>query len=426
MVKRIQEIDQALRHFLEQLEQTVLLLSCRNEDLVVAAKCLLALSSQPEAALVLGTSACESIHTWLDDLVARVQADLEMAAVEGSSGGTTLPLVLPLDAYDSRLAPEQRFESLVGFCTSVLPQDVRVTWVLLPLGCADAKGYQLLAKTIVARPQWAIRHRFILWDDGLAPCLVPHLLTEKDDLSRVLEIDFSPAALLDDLVQSASDPAASMEARVADVFQLAAIDYAYKRDEDAMQKYQWVFAQCEEAEVSYKVMCLQGAANIAHRRGQLQQALDYIRSSLATALSDKSPQPVLLASVLMSAGEFSVAAADYESAIGYFDFASRMAATNLNPFARAYAILEKGRAQEGIAQKPGLDEVQRAQQLRAAVESYESCCTLCCAFDDQKQWNRAMEQKIGVLTQLGAGSKLERAKELLDLGFEYAKGSNSL
>lgn len=415
------DIDKRLREFYAQGDQGTLVISCRAADLVIPSKLLLGQAQQGEMAIMLGLGTCASVGEWLDDLVARVAADLQSANLTRMAQGQAIFDPLPLDAQDQRLAAPKRLEALMRHCDAAMDSDVPLVWGLLPLNCEDSEGYRAAIQPLLERQSWTEGHHVLVWDDAQAPGIVPELESAKNTHVAVLGLDASPPKLLNNLAATVQDPKLPEAERVDRVFQLAAVDYAYKRHDEALAKYRWVFAQDAGQNLGRQGLCLQGAGDIALQREMPEEALKYFQSALGTLLSAEQPPAALLTPVLMGAGRASMQLGDLPGAAGYFDYANRMAAKNFNAFAKADALDLRGQAQAQAALAAKKDDSEKNTRMREAMESFKACASVCCQYGYASRWESVMAGGAEQLEALGLQEEATQLKRQLATGFERAR-----
>lgn len=408
-------LDQDLKAFAAQDRMHTLILSCRAGDLVVPAKLCMAQAQQSDAFMIMGVGLCESVTQWVDQLAAVVQADLDAARATRAQAQGGAPLgMLELDFQDTRLAPKDRIEAMVRHLGSLVPYEEVLVWVLLPVNCADLAGYRDAVRGLLTRQAWMDGHRFVIWDDAEQPSLVPEALAIGATHCVVRDIDFSPPTLLDALAARAVNPRTSLSDRKNAMFQLAIVDYSYKRDDEALRKYRWVFSQCSEQEAGTRAMCLQGAGDLSMRNEEPDRALEYFQSALGTALAAKNPSGAVIQPILMGAGEACLLLGKFTDAEQYFDYGNRIAAKNLNAFAKADAIERRGVAQAQAAQNGEPDKG------IAALASYALCKQVSCEFGYAHRWQEVSVREIAWLEQSGQTKAASAASAQLQAGFEAA------
>jgi tetratricopeptide (TPR) repeat protein len=183
--------------------------------------------------------------------------------------------------------------------------------------------------------------RILLRDDRETPFVAPVLREHRTWGVLLYEPDLSTAALTDSLAQEAADPAVPAPERMTATLQLAALDYAYSRFDEALEKYGALYTYYEEHQVpAMQAMCLDGVGRVLQRMGRLAEAKARYQQGLAL-LEGTQALPAVL-NLAAAAGEVSLALSELEDAEGYFDVAERVAAALMNPYAKADAMEHLG------------------------------------------------------------------------------------
>src|SRR5690606_4870007 len=143
---------------------------------------------------------------------------------------------------------------------------------------------------------------------------------EKYEVEQVLyfEINFSTPALTDALSADAADPELPMAERMACLHQLAAIDYAYRRYPEAIQKYAVLNDYYQKAGLpAMQALCVNGAADALSAGGQLEVAKKMLQSGLALGLEAKA-LPALV-NLFISITDICARLGQHEEAESYAD-----------------------------------------------------------------------------------------------------------
>lgn len=405
----LKRFEASLRSFMVQHEHDTLVLSCTSQDLLIPGKVLRGQAQQERNLIVLGLGICDTVAGWTDELAKSVNADLQLfdAHLKQPAGTNALPL----DALDTRLPASQRIELMVRHCSALLTDGELVVWALLPTMCRDVPGYLEAVSGLLEHQPWMLGHRFIIWDDAKSPLLVPQLLGQENQDCMVLDLDLSPAKQLDTLVQKFTDPKTPVAARSDAAFELAAVDFSYKRYDEALAKFRWIFAQDQGQNPHRQALCLLGAADVYWAKQEPEQALKFYQSALGTSLATKNPQPVMVQPILMGAGRASLQLGDFQSAEGYFDYAERSAAKNMNAYMKADALELRGQAQQTafLAGHP--------EKEREALASYSACRTVCLHNDYEDRWRKVSQRELDFLQSQGNSKKAPELRKALDAGF---------
>ena len=197
----------------------------------------------------------------------------------------------PLEVEDSRIPPDKRLRAAIEFCGQYLPRPDDIVWGLLPAEIGDMASYKamiapLLAPTAVE--PWMDRHRFIVRDCD-PNVIIPELYQAKNDRVLVMELDFSNESYERELHRTALDKALPHDDRVFAFFQLACLDFAFKRYPDAIEKYGHCFNYYNsKGNKPLATLCLKGAGDTTLQGGKPVEALKFFQQSIALSMQDKN------------------------------------------------------------------------------------------------------------------------------------------
>lgn len=400
----ITALDERLRAFVEQDDLCTMILFCSPADLVVPAKLMEARGRRGDGVVLLGIAACPTARDWMNGLTTLLQQ--QVTAANGIRKDEGLPPwpPLPLACMDPRTPVTARLRQAVDHCSRVLPEGERAVWVLLPNDCADRAGYAAAIRSLTAREPWQERHRFLVWDDRTAPLLVPELEHAKNEDVGILAFDFSPEKQLDRLVKAVRDRSRPTPMRMEALFQLAAVDFAYKRHAQALEKYGALFQYYEGKDPTRQAQCLLGAGDVAMEVGQPRLAYDRYRSGLAIAVPERAT--AVLLPLLMGAGKACLGLGRFAEAEGYLEYANQVAGKLFDAYAKADAIELRGVAQQG------------QKKVAAAIESWETCRELCERFAYEHRWKSALERELALYTAAQLEREALQVRARLAGGFE--------
>jgi tetratricopeptide (TPR) repeat protein len=266
--------------------------------------------------------------------------------------------------------------------------DNRLVFCLLPQSIdavdsyLDAIASLLPAPGSTPDPAWA-GVRLILRDDKKKPVLIPELRRQKNPHVLVYEPDLTPAALMDSMARDALDPTLGEAERMEVLGQLAALDFAYDRLDEAAAKYGVLYEYYTRGKApGMQALVLQGVGDILRKTGKLPLARDRYAQGLTHALETQS-LPLLL-SLTYNVGDTNLALENWAEADGHLDVARTIASKLLNPQLQADAMEKMG--------------IARLQQQRYA--------------DAIAIWNEAAEVCRGCNHRDRLGSILERLSAL--------------
>ena len=185
------------------------------------------------------------------------------------------------------------------------------------------------------------RHRFVLRDQPPASPLSKELLATKNQRVLVMELDFSNERFVQGLLDAVHNKHSPPDLRMNALFQLAAVDFGFRRHPQALEKYGACFNYFEQqGNKPMQALCLSGAGDAALQAGRPADALKFYQQSLAVGVEDKNV-PVIQVSAF-GAGNASMELSRYGEAEGYFKHADDAAAKLSNPFAKCDAMEKRG------------------------------------------------------------------------------------
>src|SRR5262249_30515749 len=140
---------------------------------------------------------------------------------------------------------------------------------------------------------------------------------------QLYEMDMSTPALCDALVMEAADRSMPAASRMQALLQLAYLDYAYKRYDQAMEKFGKLYSWYRQHDVpAMQALTLQGAGDCLRQTGDTDSAKLRYQQGLTRAMEAKS-LPVL-AGLTMALGDLHMDLGEHREADGYFGLAAQI------------------------------------------------------------------------------------------------------
>jgi tetratricopeptide (TPR) repeat protein len=233
----------------------------------------------------------------------------------------------------------------MAFC--LLPQSIDK-----PAAWADALRDVLPSEGggVPPEPAWP-RVRLLIRDDAAAPVLIPALRRVKNPEVLILEPDLSPPALMDAMAREVADPGMPEPQRMQMLAELAALDYAYGRLQEAVAKYEILYDYYHRHQAPLmEAMVLQGVGDVLRRIGKLPLARERFGQGLTLAITTKGLP--LIMSLAFSAGDTSLELQRFKDAEDHLEIARKVAGKLFNHPVEADALEKIGDAR--LAQKlPG-------------------------------------------------------------------------
>jgi hypothetical protein len=348
---------------------------------------------QQDAANVFGLFP-QAVGTTSDAYVTEVVASLSsqldgVNTVRTAEGKPAWP-PMPSACTDPRLPPSQRLRVAILHARNLVPNDPdnRLVFCLVPQqiesapAWADAVSSLLPAPTSSPDPAWA-GVRLILRDDKKNPRLVPELRRQKIPHVLIYEPDLSPAALMDAMAREAVDPNLTEAERMQVLGQLAALDFAYDRLDDAVAKYGILYDYYTQHEApAMQALVLQGVGDILRKTGNIPLARERYAQGLTHALATQS-LPLMLG-LAYHVGDTNLILESWADADGHLDVARTIAGKMLNPQLQADVMEKMGIARMAL------------QRYADAVAIWEEAAELCRGCDHRDRLCSLLERLIDV------------------------------
>lgn len=341
-----------LREFINQPDYPTLVLGVADGAVALPNRTLYAFSQEDQDHYyLLFPNPCPDAATYMESIAQALVPQREaLNAALVARGAEPLP-PWPLEVEDSRLPPVKRLRAAIEYCGQHLPQPDDIVWGLMPSEIGDMASYKALIAPLLcpgAVEPWMERHRFIVRDAD-PNVIIPELYQAKNDRVLVMELDFSNATVERELHATALDKRLPHDDRVFAFFQLAALDFAFKRYPDALEKYGHCFNYYNgKGNKPFASLCLKGAGDTMLQGGRPLDALKFYQQSIALSLQDQNL--VTLQQGLQSAGQTSMDLGKIQDAQGYFKHSSQVAGKLCNPHAKIDAMERQGQCEWQLGQ----------------------------------------------------------------------------
>lgn len=300
MRRKIEELRENLQEFVAQTDYSLLVVACTSEEGLYVSQLLSALDeTHADSLFWVFIDSFQDVERYLGALLASLERQLQVgSAVRAERGEPPFP-ELPPSVRDPRAEPGRRFEALLRFLPQLLDAEAGQTVVLglLPATCRDELGFARLIAGILPhpqRPRWLEPLRIVTLDPRERPNIVPLLQKQKVQTVLTFPLDFSTPALTAALTEDAADPSVPLPERMANVLQLAALDFAYQRHPDALEKYSMLHEYYAEPHLpAMQALCLQGAGDSLDATGQPGQAKRLYERGIELCLKHDQKVPLL-------------------------------------------------------------------------------------------------------------------------------------
>ncbi len=406
MRRKFEDLRENLEEFVQQDAYPMLVVGCTPDELAYVLTFFKGLAEpHPEHFFLFFPQPFDSPHGYLDGVVESIRLQVEAAGpLRAERGEPPFPPVPP-ELFEHRASAEKRLFATLMYLRSLLPneEDHRVVVGLLPLECADREGYIRLLGSImpVAEiPPWMGALRIVAYDDRRHHALFDAMRANRVEKVLTFEVDFSTPALTDSLTRDAADPSLPTMERMACLLQLAALDYAYKRYEDAVEKYGVLYTYYESEKLpAMQALCLLGVGDVMRAVGNLRTAKEQYQRGIALAMEAKALPPLL--NLLLSVVDCSLELQHFTDAESYAESGTKVAAALMNPY--AYCDLHEKWGMALVAQK----------KLAEGIATYRKARELCKTYEYFHRWASVLERMAGLFREARMSKELREVEDEL-------------
>jgi tetratricopeptide (TPR) repeat protein len=232
----------------------------------------------------------------------------------------------PTTVLDARLSITDRWRLAVQYMSEMLPNTAhhRLVLATMPNQIANPVEHAKLVGALMAvcHEASASHVRVMVRDPGAQ--LDQHL-RRLGARFLTYDVDLSAAALIDGLVRDAGNPATEPPQRMKALLQLAFLDHAHNRTQQALEKFGRLCTYYTiEKQPAMQAVALYGAALAMDRVVKDKvQVRERLQSAIALAIEAKA-YPVML-EVLMAIVPVCMGLKEYEDAQSYADTAAKIA-----------------------------------------------------------------------------------------------------
>jgi tetratricopeptide (TPR) repeat protein len=355
MQAKIKELQQALDGFLQQSRYSVLVIGLEESELIFVLK-MIQTMDQGDNANVYGLfpqAVAKPSPDYVGEIITSLASQLDGANTARTGDGQPAWPPMPEICSDPRAPATQRLRAAILHARSLVPNDPdnRLVFAILPqqidlpAAYLDALSSLLPAPSGPPDPAWA-GIRLILRDDGRKPALIPQVRQQKNPHVLVYEPDLSPAALMDSMAQEVADPTLTEAERMEVLGQLASLDFAYGRLDEAAAKYGVLYDYYRRYKApAMQALVLQGVGDILRKTSNLPLARERYAQGLTLALETQS-LPLMLG-LTYNVGDVNLELGNFSEAEGHLDIARTIASKTLNPQLQADAMEKMGIARLG-------------------------------------------------------------------------------
>jgi len=357
--------------FLEQRNDLIHLTACSDNDTALALKVLSDLdrSNATDLFLLFAGEFRDSASYVKASLVQfREQHRLATEARE-RAGEPSLP-PWPEAAFSDRRLPHERLHSAINFARSLLPPagGHRLIWAMFPTRIERNPEYLALISSCAPRTRiepWMRGVRLIFRvEAGFSVASSPLADAGRTRLTRC---DFGPAAMQASLRRSAEDERLPEAERMVSLLQLALIDSAHKRYDEANARFRVLLDYYRRIDQPVMLaVVMNGIGETARRRGNTAEATEWFNRALTPA--SQAEQPAVLAPVVQNLAGIAYEQKRYDDAEAYFDALVILKNAMLDEEGKVEALEWRGLTQE------------KRKRYDRAVRSWEEAALLIHAF----------------------------------------------
>jgi tetratricopeptide (TPR) repeat protein len=302
MRKLFDQMMESLRKFLKQRDHLLLLVPCEDSDISLLLKALRDLDRESSSDLfLLFADDFQTPDTFLDDIARRLQQE---HALTNEAVGSDVPKLPPLPRafLDPRNPPLARFEAGLQYAHSLIDfrQGQHFIWGLGPGTISDPRSYLDLLAQLLPDPE--IRP----WMRGarIVARVPPDFQLARSRLAtanwvQVRPFVIPPNAQEEELIATSEDPKIPLGDRMQAEVQLAYLDYAHSRFDEAIKRFLRALAFFQWARIAaMESLIICGLGDIARRQENWQEAQHWY--ACAVEPGAKADNPVLMSHIVQN------------------------------------------------------------------------------------------------------------------------------
>jgi hypothetical protein len=332
MRKLFEEIGVRLASFIEQRDRLAMIAQLGAREHIAVCKVL---QDMDEGAsrhvFCVFTEPFSNPQHYVDTIVeasrVRHQELLTAAAMDGTR---TFP-PFPLDALDSRYAPESRLRELLIFARGLIPHldEQLLVVALLPLEIEDPRAYSSLLEGLLTHEfpaPWCHHMRFILREQPTTPTLAGALAAVRRQLYAP---DLGDGAVERSLAAEIDDGTVPIAQRMQSLMILAGMDSSHRRTQNALDKYQ-LLAEYHHGlgNLPALALALNGMGEACALIERNAEAREHFERALTPAI-DARDVPTLT-SISFNLARLHQSQGEWSQAIQYYDGLSNLARASLS------------------------------------------------------------------------------------------------
>ena len=371
MRKLFNQLIETFREFLKQRDDVLLLVPCEDCDVALVLKALRDLDRESASDLfLLFADDFEGSSAFVSNIADRLHEERDLTNGAVGPDDEKLP-PLPDELFDRRARSLERLEAGLRYANALI--DVRkgqhFLWGMGPGAIHDADAYLDLLARLTPNPDvrpWMRGARIVARVP--ADFQLDRSPLAKAKRVRVKPFSIPPNAHAAELEAAAADPKIPLGDRMQAEVQLAYLDYAHNRLEQAVGRFLKALAFFQWAEIPVmEGLIISGLGDIARRQDNLKAAQHWYSCAIVPAAKDGNP--VLMSTIVQNLAAIAYQEERFIEAEDRYTELALLKRTMIDEVGLAEALEWQGLSQEGQ------DAYDRA------VVSWEESALICKAFD---------------------------------------------
>lgn len=419
MLSPLKDLQETLAEFIRQDRCPAMVVRLSDVELVYLLKMIQSMDEQDKAHVfaLFPQPVSGDAGAYATAVLDALRAQLGQVAEARVAAGEPPWPAFPAACADPGVAPSHRLRAGIAYAASLIPggDEHRLVFCLAPQAIANPGAYAQAIAALLPSPErkpepGCGRVRLLLRDDAAAPRIVEGLRRLRNPDVLIYEPDLSPAALMDATARDIADPALSEAQRMQMLMELASLDFAFGRLEEAVAKYGILFDYYRKtAAPIMQGLVLQGTGDVLRRIGRLPLARERYAQGLTLVLQTQALP--LMMTLAYSVGDVSLELHAYADAESHLEIARQIAAGLKNRPVEADALEKLGMARMGLKRSGeavqtwrAAADVARTAQYRPRLISVLERLAETYAGAHMRDQQRACERELGAVRAGGQPS----------------------
>jgi tetratricopeptide (TPR) repeat protein len=358
------------REFLTQRDDLLLLVPCEDSDVALVLTALRDLDRESASDLFLiFADDFEESGSFVSSIAERLHEEHELT--NGAVGADVEQLPpLPPHLFDRTLSPAARLEAGLQYAHSLIDarRGQHFLWAMGPGHIDDAHSQLELLQTLLPNPEirpWMRGARIVARVP--ADFQIDQSPLAYSTRVRVRPFTIPPGIHEEVLETAALDPRRPLGDRMQAEVQLAYLDYAHGRLEQAVGRFLKALAFFQWAEIPVmEGLVISGLGDVARQQNNLEAAQHWYSCAIVPAAKDGNP--MLMAAIVQNLAAIAFQEGRFADAEERYDELALLKRTMIDPEGLAEALDWEGLSQEG------------QQAYDRAIVSWEESAMICKAF----------------------------------------------